>query len=94
MGAMSNRVIHVSDSQAAGGFGSLLERVRAGDEVVIEHDAHPVAVPRSAAPAQSVDEIFAAITGSVPDTEWERVPLDLAKNLDHYLDGISKPSRR
>jgi hypothetical protein len=43
MGAMSNRVIHVSDSQAAGGFGSLLERVRAGDEVVIEHDAHPVA---------------------------------------------------
>jgi antitoxin (DNA-binding transcriptional repressor) of toxin-antitoxin stability system len=48
----------------------LLDRVRAGDEVVIEHDAYPVAVLRPAAPAQSIDKIFAAIAQDVPDEEW------------------------
>jgi len=41
---MENRVIHVSDAEAASDFASLLDRVRAGDKVVIEHDAQPVAV--------------------------------------------------
>jgi antitoxin (DNA-binding transcriptional repressor) of toxin-antitoxin stability system len=48
---MGNRVIHISDADAASDFASLLDRVRAGDEVVIEHDAHPVAVLRPAPPA-------------------------------------------
>jgi antitoxin (DNA-binding transcriptional repressor) of toxin-antitoxin stability system len=62
-----------------------LDRVRAGDEVVIEHDAHPVAVLRPDPPAQSIDKIFAAIAQDVPDEDWGRVPADLSKNLDHYL---------
>jgi prevent-host-death family protein len=41
-------VVHISDAEAASNFGSLLERVRAGEEVVIEHDARPVAVLRPA----------------------------------------------
>jgi prevent-host-death family protein len=41
---MENRVIHVSGAEAASDFAPLLDRVRAGDEVVIEHDGHPVAV--------------------------------------------------
>jgi len=41
---MGNRVIHISDAEAASDFASLLDRVRAGDEVVIEHDAQPVAI--------------------------------------------------
>ena len=45
---MGNRVIHISDADAAGQFTSLLDRVRAGEEVVIEHDARPVAVLRPA----------------------------------------------
>lgn len=89
---MGNRVIHVSDVEAASDFASLLDRVRAGEEVVIEQDARPVAVLRPAAPAQSIDKIFAAIAQSVPDKEWGRVPTDLSKNLDHYLYGTSKVS--
>jgi hypothetical protein len=27
---------------------------------------------------------------SIPDEEWEKVPRDLAKNLDHYLYGAPK----
>ena len=49
---MGNRVIHISDAEAASDFASLLDRVRAGAEVVIEHDARPVAVVRPAEPVR------------------------------------------
>jgi antitoxin (DNA-binding transcriptional repressor) of toxin-antitoxin stability system len=59
---MGNRVIHISDAEAASDFASLLDRVRAGDEVVIEHDARPVAVLRPAplAPVAREDTVNGA----------------------------------
>jgi prevent-host-death family protein len=48
MSPMAKDVIHVSDKEAARDFASLLARVREGAEVVIEHDARPVAVVRPA----------------------------------------------
>jgi antitoxin (DNA-binding transcriptional repressor) of toxin-antitoxin stability system len=48
MGSMAKDVIHISDKEAASDFASLLARVREGAEFVIEHDARPVAVVRSA----------------------------------------------
>jgi antitoxin (DNA-binding transcriptional repressor) of toxin-antitoxin stability system len=47
---MANRVIHISEAEAASDFRKLLERVRAGAEVVIENDKLPVAVVRPAEP--------------------------------------------
>ncbi len=41
---MAQPVIHISDEEAAKDFATLLVRVRAGAEVVIEHDSQPVAV--------------------------------------------------
>ncbi len=87
---MGNRVIHISATDAARDFAALLDRVRTGDEVVIEHDARPVAVLCPVAPAPFLDQTFAAIARDVPDGEWDRVPKDLAKNIDHYLYGTSK----
>jgi antitoxin (DNA-binding transcriptional repressor) of toxin-antitoxin stability system len=46
MQGMAKNVIHISDAEAAGNFASVLKHVSAGDEVVIEHDARPVAVVR------------------------------------------------
>ena len=43
---MSKEVIHISDVDAASDFASVLTRVRQGAEIVIEHDARPVAVIR------------------------------------------------
>ncbi|HXW14394.1 MAG TPA: hypothetical protein VEN79_07775 [Terriglobia bacterium] len=86
---MGNRVIHVSAAEAASDFAALLDRIRAGDEVVIEHDARPLAVLKPVAPKSSLAQAFEAIAQEVPDEEWERVPSDLAKNLDHYLYGTS-----
>lgn len=47
---MSKRAIHVSEAEAVNDFASLLARVRAGAEVVIERDAEVVAVIRPAVP--------------------------------------------
>lgn len=47
---MAKHIIHVSDAEAASDFASLLERVSAGAEVVIERDSRPVAVVRAADP--------------------------------------------
>jgi hypothetical protein len=35
-------------------------------------------------------EMVSAITKEVPEREWERVPADLSKNVDHYLYGCKK----
>ncbi len=47
---MTDHVIHISEAEAASDFGKLLERVRAGAEVVIESDKLPIAVVRPAEP--------------------------------------------
>ncbi len=46
---MTDRVIHISEEEAASDFASVLARVRAGAEVVIESEARAVAVLRPAA---------------------------------------------
>ena len=48
---MAKEVIHISEAEAATtNVATLLAHVRAGAEVVIENDARPVAVLRSAEP--------------------------------------------
>jgi prevent-host-death family protein len=45
---MARHFIHVSDTDAVSDFASLLDRVRAGAEIVIEHSARPVVVVQPA----------------------------------------------
>ena len=45
---MAKNVIHVSETEAASDFASLLDRVCAGAEVIIERHSLPVAVVRPA----------------------------------------------
>ena len=47
---MGRRAIHISEAEAAKDLHSLLARVRAGAEIVIERDAEAVAVIRPAEP--------------------------------------------
>ena len=47
---MAKDVIHISEAEAANDFATLLARVRAGAEVVIENGARPVAIVRPAEP--------------------------------------------
>ena len=48
---MPKHVIHISEAEAASDFSGMLDRVRAGAEVIIEHNSRPVAVVRPAEPS-------------------------------------------
>ncbi len=41
----------------------------------------------------SILEMVSAITKEVPEREWERVPADLSKNVDHYLYGSKRTNK-
>jgi hypothetical protein len=41
----------------------------------------------------SILELISAATREVPEREWERVPADLSKNVDHYLYGSKKAGK-
>jgi hypothetical protein len=41
----------------------------------------------------SILEMVSAITRAVPEHEWERVPADLSKNVDHYLYGSKRTDK-
>lgn len=48
--SMAKPVIHISEQEAASKFASLMARVRAGEHVIIESGAQPVAILHPAAP--------------------------------------------
>ena len=56
---MSKPAIHVSEAEAASDFPSLLARVRAGAEVVIERNAEAVALHRDLLRLRRDDPVFA-----------------------------------
>lgn len=49
---MDPLVVHVNEADAVRDLASILKRVQAGAEVVIERDAQPLAIIRAAAPAR------------------------------------------
>jgi antitoxin (DNA-binding transcriptional repressor) of toxin-antitoxin stability system len=60
---MTKQVIHISELEAANNFAALLARVRAGVEVVIEHDSQPVAVVHPAEPVRrTISECIALLS--------------------------------
>ncbi|WP_142988474.1 hypothetical protein [Granulicella rosea] len=50
---------HISEIEAASDFAGLMARVRAGEEIVIESDTHPVAVLRPALRSRSISATIA-----------------------------------
>lgn len=73
---MAKHVIHVSEAEAANDFASLMERVRAGAEVVIEQDARPVAVLHAAEPVRrTISEAIALLredSTAIVDADFAR----------------------
>jgi hypothetical protein len=43
--------------------------------------------------SNSILEMVSEVTREVPEREWERVPADLSKNVDHYLYGSKKTDK-
>ena len=80
----------IAEKLQSGEYRSAEELIREGLSLL---DAKEKAAPSEISHnGQSIAEAFAAIAKSVPDEEWDRLPTDLSKNVDHYLYGSKKLS--
>jgi prevent-host-death family protein len=94
MGSMAKDVIHISDKEAASEFASLLDRVREGAEVIIEHDARPVAVMRSAEPFRGrlLSESIALAKAHAKELGYEpTMDADFAADVGEIVNSHRKP---
>jgi antitoxin (DNA-binding transcriptional repressor) of toxin-antitoxin stability system len=84
---MAKHVIRISEAEAANDFASLLARVRAGAEIVIEHDKHPVAVLHAAEPLRrSISECISR--AKAHEDESGKAPVldpDFAEDVEEIL---------
>ena len=85
---MAEPVIHISEAEATSDFATLLARVRAGAEVIIEHDSQPVAVMHPMPPARrTISECIALL----PEDSTATVDPDFAKDVEAAIKGHREP---
>jgi antitoxin (DNA-binding transcriptional repressor) of toxin-antitoxin stability system len=85
---MGNRLIRVSDAEAVGNFGWLLDEVRSGAEVVIEHNDRPLAVLRAVEPApRTISGCIALAEAHAKELGYEpTLDPDFAADLADIID--------
>ena len=86
---MSKRVIHISESEAAAtDVATLLARVRAGAEIVIEKDKRPVAVLHLPEPLRrTISECIALL----PEDSTATVDADFSKDVEAAVASHREP---
>jgi len=91
---MADDVIHISETEAANDFASLLARVRAGAEVVIESGKLPVAVVRPAEPHVRLlsESLRLAREHSSTATLDEDFASDLEAVINSHREPLNPPS--
>jgi antitoxin (DNA-binding transcriptional repressor) of toxin-antitoxin stability system len=83
----------ISDAEAARDFAGLLARVRAGEEIVIESGAHPVAVIHSpATPRRSIEEVIASLPEDSPAIIDEDFARDVEAAIAAHPEPLNPPS--
>ena len=85
---MAKHVIHISESEAASDFASVISRVREGAEVVIERDAKPVAVvrPAEAVVGRPISESIALAEAHAKELGYEpTMDPDFAADLEEII---------
>ena len=91
---MNNHVIHVSETEARDDFASLLDRVRAGAEVVIEDNSNPIAVlrPASKGSGRLVSESIVLAEEHATDLGYTpTLDPDFAADLAEIISNHRKP---
>ena len=80
--------LHISEADAVRDLAAILQRVQAGAEVVIERDAHPLAVIRAAAPPRRT--ISECIT-LMPAESTATIDSDFAKDVEAGMAAHREP---
>jgi antitoxin (DNA-binding transcriptional repressor) of toxin-antitoxin stability system len=86
--SMAEPVIHISEAEATSDFATLLARVRAGAEVIIEHDSQPVAVMH---PMPSARRTISECIALLPEDSTATVDPDFAKDVEAAIKGHREP---
>jgi putative addiction module CopG family antidote len=80
----------ISEQVSSGRYRSADEVVREGLELLHEREKDS---PRpSQNSGSNLLESVEKLAAKVPGEDWEKVPSDLSRNLDHYLYGARKQS--
>ena len=85
---MRKKVIHVSEADAASDFASILDRVRAGVEIVIESGNHPVAILH---PAEPVRRTISECIALLPEESTATIDPDFAKDVEAAVESHREP---
>ena len=85
---MAKDVIHISEADAANDFASLMERVRAGAEVVIEDGARAVAVLQAVGP---LPRTIAECVALLPEDSTAVIDADFAKDVAAAVESHREP---
>jgi antitoxin (DNA-binding transcriptional repressor) of toxin-antitoxin stability system len=86
--AMSRNIIHISEAEAASAFASLLDRVRAGAEIVIENGKRPVAILH---PAEPVRRTISECIELLPEDSTATVDPDFARDVEAAIESHREP---
>ena len=84
---MEPRVLHVTEADAVRDMASILRRVSAGTDVVIERDAQPVAVVRAATPVRrTISDCIALAKAHEEETgQAPTLDPDFAADVDEII---------
>lgn len=87
-------VLHMSEADVVKDIAAVLEKVRQGSEVVIEHDHRPIAVIKPSKPAgRPISEVIAALelggASAVIDKEFAR---DVEEGIRGHREAWNPPS--
>jgi len=80
----------IAEKVSSGRYHSADEVVREGLELLQERENETRRPPSNG--TGNLTAAFESIASDVPDKDWQSIPGDLSKNLDHYLYGGQKTS--
>lgn len=84
---MAKPVIHISEMEAAKNFADLMAKVRAGNEVVIEHGTEPVAI------VSPVGASLRLLSEAIALAEAKGSTATLDDGFSHDLESVIKSHR-
>jgi len=86
---MADRAIHISEEEAARDFAGLMNRVRAGAEVVIESESGKV--PVAMHPAAPLRRAIAECIALLPENSPAVIDADFAKDVEAAIESHREP---
>jgi antitoxin (DNA-binding transcriptional repressor) of toxin-antitoxin stability system len=90
---MPRTSIHISEADATSDFASVLARVRAGAEIVIESDHLPVAIIRPPLPPRrSISECIALLPEGSPAVMDADFAKDVEAAIESHREALEPPA--